>query len=61
MARLIILGNGFDRNYKLPTDYKNNLRPILERTDSELFSKLDKLYFNGNIEYWSDFERKIDT
>lgn len=59
MARLIILGNGFDRNYKLPTDYKNNLRPILERTDSELFSKLDKLYFNGNIEYWSDFERKI--
>lgn len=59
MTRLIILGNGFDLNYQLPTDYKNNLRPILEEENPELFSKLDKLYFDENIEYWSDFEGKI--
>ena len=59
MTRLIILGNGFDKNYGLPTDYKNDLRPILEKLNFELFSKLDKLYFNEKIEYWSDFEGKI--
>lgn len=59
MTRLIILGNGFDRNYRLPTDYRNDLRPILKETNQELFSKLDKLYFNEDITYWSDFERKI--
>lgn len=59
MTRLIILGNGFDRNYQLPTDYKNDLRPVLKELNFELFSKLDKLYFNENIEYWSDFEGKI--
>lgn len=59
MTRLIILGNGFDRNYRLPTDYRNDLRPILKETNQELFSKLDKLYFNEDIAYWSDFEGKI--
>lgn len=59
MTRLIILGNGFDRNYRLPTDYRNDLRPILKESNQELFSKLDKLYFNENIIYWSDFEGKI--
>ncbi|MBS7109429.1 MAG: hypothetical protein KH076_09275, partial [Streptococcus sp.] len=59
MTKLIILGNGFDRNYRLPTDYRDDLRPILEETNPELFSKLDKLYFNEDITYWSDFEGKI--
>lgn len=59
MTRLIILGNGFDRNYRLPTDYRNDLRPILKESNQELFSKLDKLYFNEDITYWSDFEGKI--
>lgn len=59
MPRLIILGNGFDRNYKLPTDYRKHLRPILEKINPNLFEKIDKLYFNEKIEYWSDFEAKI--
>ena len=59
MPRLIILGNGFDRNYQLPTDYTNDLRPILQEKNSEMFSKLDKLYFGEEIKYWSDFEGNI--
>lgn len=59
MARLIILGNGFDRNYGLPTDYTNDLRPILQRMNPIMFSKLDELYFDEDIKYWSDFEGHI--
>lgn len=59
MSKLIILGNGFDRNFNLPTDYTENLKPILEKKNKELFNKLDKLYFDEKIEYWSDFEGNI--
>lgn len=59
MENLIILGNGFDRNFGLPTDYRKNLKPILQDSDSELFEFLDKLYFDGNEELWSDFESQV--
>lgn len=59
MTKLVILGNGFDLNYDLPTSYRKHLRKILSDIDTELFNKLDKLYFNSNIDYWSDFEAKI--
>lgn len=61
MARLIVLGNGFDRNYNLPTDYTKNLRPILEKNDSEIFEVMDKLYFDSDIDYWSRFEEEIGS
>ena len=30
---LFIIGNGFDRNLKLPTDYRNDLRRILKKNN----------------------------
>lgn len=59
MTRLIILGNGFDLHHNLPTNYTEDLVPILEEEDEELFYKLTSLYFNSDIELWSDFENKI--
>lgn len=61
MTRLIILGNGFDLHHKLPTSYTNHLVPILENNNEELFHKLNKLYFNSDIELWSEFENKIGS
>jgi len=59
MGRLIILGNGFDLYHGLPTSYKNDLVPILKELNSDLFEKLNKLYFEENIDLWSDFEKQI--
>ena len=59
MSRLIILGNGFDLYHGLPTSYKNDLVPILKESNKELFEKLNKLYFEENIDLWSDFEKQI--
>lgn len=59
MSRLIILGNGFDLNYGLPTSYRDNLRLILQQIDSQKFRKLNNLYFNQDVEYWSDFESRV--
>lgn len=59
MSRLIILGNGFDLHYGLPTQYRNHLVPILKENNEKFFNIIDSLYFNGNPELWSDFEGKI--
>lgn len=61
MTRLIILGNGFDLYHNLPTSYTNHLVPILENNDEELFYKLTRLYFNTDIDLWSDFENLIGS
>lgn len=59
MSRLIILGNGFDLHYGLPTQYKNHLVPILKEKNEKFFKILDSIYFNGNPELWKDFEGEI--
>ena len=59
MSRLIILGNGFDIHYGLPTKYKNHLVPILKEKNEKFFKILDSIYFNGNPELWKDFEGEI--
>lgn len=59
MSRLIILGNGFDLHYKLPTTYKEHLVEILKKNDKEFFEIVDRLFFKGNIKLWSDFEGEI--
>lgn len=56
---LFIIGNGFDRNLKLPTDYRNDLRRILKKNDIDRFNIIDNLYFNNNGFLWSQFENKI--
>lgn len=56
---LFIIGNGFDRNLKLPTDYRNDLRRILKKNDIDRFNIIDNLYFNNNEFLWSQFENKI--
>lgn len=56
---LFIIGNGFDRNSKLPTDYRNDLRRILKKNDIDRFNIIDNLYFNNNEFLWSQFENKI--
>ena len=45
---LFIIGNGFDRNLKLPTYYRNDLRRILKKNDIDRFNIIDNLYFNVN-------------
>lgn len=59
MSRLIILGNGFDLYYGLPTKYQDDLVPILKRNDKEFFNIVDSLYFKKDLEFWRDFEAEI--
>lgn len=59
MSRLIILGNGFDLHYDLPTQYKNHLVPILKRNNEDFFKIVDSIYFQGKPDLWSDFEGEI--
>lgn len=59
MSTLYIIGNGFDLAHDLPTDYKNNLRPILRNTNEELLNVIDQLYFQGNEDLWSEFESRV--
>ncbi len=44
--KFYIIGNGFDRAHKLPTDYRENLRTILKDSDEELFKLVDGLFFS---------------
>ena len=55
MARLFVIGNGFDRAHELPSDYKEDFRPLLEQSPFahyflELFPESKK------DTWWSDFE-----
>ncbi|BAO08720.1 hypothetical protein FI9785_p9785L.13 (plasmid) [Enterococcus mundtii QU 25] len=63
MTKLYIIGNGFDLAHELPTSYKKNLKPILEKNDKELFDLVNNLYFvlnsNSQDDYWSEFEKHI--
>ena len=59
MSRLIILGNGFDLHYGLPTKYKEHLVPILKKNNKDFFKIVDSIYFKGNPKLWSDFEGEI--
>lgn len=56
---LFIIGNGFDKALKLPTDYRDNLRPILKDMDKDKFECINKLYFSGYEDLWSEFENNI--
>lgn len=59
MSRLIILGNGFDLHYGLPTKYKEHLVPILKKNNKDFFKIVDSIYFKGNPKLWSEFEGEI--
>ncbi|HFI0334025.1 AbiH family protein [Streptococcus suis] len=59
MTRLYIIGNGFDRAHNLSTDYKEHLRKILQETNEELYDLVNNLFFQNDIDMWSEFEQRI--
>ncbi|STE38046.1 AbiH family protein [Enterococcus mundtii] len=63
MAKLYIIGNGFDLAHGLPTSYNKDLKKILKTNDKELFKLVNSLYFvlnpNSQDDYWSEFEKHI--
>ena len=46
MSRLIILGNGFDLHYKLPTTYNEHLVKILKKNNKEFRESFLDQYFS---------------
>lgn len=57
--KLFIIGNGFDRTFGLPTDYRKDLIPILKRKNLNEFEYINQLYFTGDEKLWSRFEDHI--
>jgi hypothetical protein len=56
--RLIIVGNGFDRQHGLDTTYKD-FRAFIENADIDFLNAFDYMYSHTVSELWSDLETKL--
>ena len=56
MAKLYIIGNGFDIHHKIKSKY-SDFKNYVKEQDRNLFEALEK-YFNSD-ELWSDFEETL--
>lgn len=57
MARLYVIGNGFDLHHGIPSSYRAFGR-FVQRTDSETFEKAEQFLFSDE-ELWADFENNL--
>lgn len=54
MSKLFIIGNGFDREHKLPTAYNPHFKEIAEKI--EQISYFWDIYQSREVDIWADFE-----
>ncbi len=58
MKHLYIIGNGFDRHHKIECGF-DNYAEWLEKTNSDIYYKVENAYGILNEELWRDFEHLL--